>query len=141
MQETPAIAAVLLCLALGACGGARDEDPSLAAMEAVHGTAVWQGRLPCADCDAIETRLVLERRDDGDRLYALEEVYVAAGETAQFEEEGEWRLRDAMLSLESDAGGLRRYRLVHGGALQVRDPQGRLYPGREHDLLLPAGRP
>ena len=30
--------------------------------------------------------------------------------------------------------------LVGGGALQVRDPQGQVFPGREHDLLLPVGR-
>lgn len=144
MPHVPATVVViaLSCLALlGGCDRPRDEDPALAAMEAVHGTAAWQGRLPCADCEAIETRLVLERRDDGERLYALEEVYVAAADTEQFRESGEWHLDDVVLSLESQAGGVRRYGLVHGGALQVRDPRGRVYPGREHDLLLPAGYP
>lgn len=142
MSRAPAIAAVPLCLALATgCGGARDEgDDALSGLVAVHGAVEWRGSLPCADCEGIETHLVLERRD-GDRLYALHEVYMAAGDTAQFRESGEWRLDDLLLSLESDAGSRRHYGLVRGGALQVRDPQGRVYPGREHDLLLPAGHP
>ena len=79
---------------------------------------------------------------DGERLYELVEVYVAVDGSASFEESGRWHLDDALLSLEPDTGGLRRFALVQGGALQVRDPGGRVFPGREHDLLLPsAGHP
>ena len=46
------------------------------------------------------------------------------------------------LDIPPHLGVLRRYALVQGGALQVRDPGGRVFPGREHDLLLPsAGHP
>lgn len=105
------------------------------------GVAEWRGRLPCADCEAIDTRLVLEQAD-GHRSYRLVEVYVAVDGSQSFDEAGEWRLDDRLLSLEAGTGGLRRYALVQGGALQVRDPGGRVFPGREHDLLLPsAGHP
>ena len=139
--HVPAIA--LLCaVLLAACGDAPERDPALPGFDgAVDAGAVeWRGRLPCADCEAIDTRLVLERRGD-ERVYALVEVFVAAGERARFEETGEWRMDDAVLSLDPGDGGVRHYGLVHGGALQVRDARGQVYPGREHDLLLPACHP
>lgn len=104
-----------------------------------QGVAEWRGSLPCADCEAIDTRLVLEQRGDV-RRYRLVEVYVALDGSQSFNEAGEWSLDASLLSLEPGTGGLRRYALVRGGALQVRDPGGEVFPGREHDLLLPVGR-
>lgn len=128
-----------------AAGCGRGGDVDSAAGGAGQGVGVkgdsveWRGSLPCADCQAIDTRLVLAR-NDGDQVYELVEVYVAADGSMRFEEAGEWRLDDALLTLEPRTGGLRRYRVAHGGMLQVRDPDGRVFPGREDDVLLPIGR-
>ena len=141
MPRVPALALALLLAALAAgCTRTDDAAAPLPDLGGGDGVMEWRGSLPCADCEAIDTRLVLERRGER-RLYQLVEVYVAVDGSASFEESGEWRLDDALLSLEPDTGGLRRYALVHGGALQVRDFRGQVFPGRDHDLLLPAGHP
>ncbi|NLA68460.1 MAG: copper resistance protein NlpE [Gammaproteobacteria bacterium] len=126
----PLAAALVACTAGdGAPGAARDPGAGGDALE-------WQGRMPCADCEAIDTRLVLEQRGS-ERLYELVEVYLSVDGDVSFEESGEWRLDHAMLSLEPEGGGIRRYALVHGGALQARDLRGRTLPGRERGLLQP----
>ena len=134
----PAPALLLACLLTG-CVREDAADPEPSGPGAGHGTVEWRGSLPCADCEAIDTRLVLQRQAGGQR-YELVEVYVAVDGSVSFEESGEWRLHQALLSLEPDTGGLRRYALVHGGALQVRDMRGRAYPGRDTDLLQPVAR-
>lgn len=138
----PRVLAPLLVLAaavaVAGCSGG-DEQAVDAGPGIGEGVVEWRGSLPCADCEAIDTRLVLEHRD-GQRRYRLVEVYVALDGSQSFNEAGEWRLDDALLSLEPATGGLRRYALVGGGALQVRDPAGAVFAGREHDLLQPAGR-
>lgn len=138
----PRLNALLVALLLAgvAAGCVREPDDAGTDPPAFgEGAAEWRGRLPCADCEAIDTRLVLERQAGRDR-YRLVEVYVAVDGSQSFDESGEWRLDGQLLSLEPGTGGLRRYALVGGGALQVRDPQGQVFPGREHDLLLPIGR-
>jgi len=132
---------VALLLAGVAAGCARESADTAGTTPPAlgEGAAEWRGRLPCADCEAIDTRLVLERQGGRDR-YRLVEVYVAVDGSQSFDEAGEWRLDGQLLSLEPGTGGLRRFALVGGGALQVRDPQGQAFPGREHDLLLPVGR-
>lgn len=113
-------------------------DAHLPIPEAGDGMVEWRGSLPCADCESIDTRLVLGR-SDGEHVYELVEVYVAADGGMRFQEAGRWQFDDAVLSLEPRNGGLRRYGLIHGGALQVRDLRGREFPGRQGDVLLPAG--
>lgn len=139
-----------LMLVLGAVAGltagcGRNGDPArngdatgLERLAGGDGAVEWQGSLPCADCRAIDTRLVLGH-SDGERIYELVEVYVATEGDMRFEEAGRWRVEDALLELESEDGGLRRYGVVHGGMLQVRDPRGHVFPGRERDVLLPVG--
>lgn len=133
--------ALLLAGLLSACAreDAATGHDSLPGLAPGQDAVEWRGSLPCADCEAIDTRLVLERRR-GEQRYELVEVYVALDGSVSFEETGEWQLERSMLSLEPGTGGLRRYALVHGGVLQVRDLRGRVFPGREHDLLLPAAR-
>ncbi len=139
MPRLPVIALALLLAALAAgCGRDQDADGAHPDMDAAGSVLEWRGSLPCADCEAIDTRLLLERRGD-ERVYELMEVYVSVDGDMSFEESGRWSLDDGLLDLEAAGGGVRRYGLVQGGALQVRDPRGRTYPGREHDLLLPAG--
>jgi hypothetical protein len=139
MPRVHATALALLFAGLAA-GCTRDDDagPVRPDMGGGHGTIEWRGSLACSDCQAIDTRLVLERRG-GERVYELVEVYVAVDGSVSFEETGEWRLDHALLSLEPDTGGLRRYALVQGGALQARDLRGRALPGHEGELLQPVG--
>jgi len=49
----------------------------------------WLGVLPCADCDGIQTRLVL-LSENGARHYLLEETYLGAEGDNNFVQEGEW---------------------------------------------------
>jgi len=130
---------LLLACLLAGCVRDDGADPGLSAAGAGHGTIEWRGSLPCADCEAIDTRLVLQR-DAGAQRYELVEVYVAVDGSMSFEARGEWRLHHALLSPEPDTARPRRYRVVHGGALQVRDMGGRPFPGRDGDLLQPVSR-
>lgn len=133
--RTLLFALLLAGLATG-CGRGPDvdADATLPGLDAGEGAVEWRGSLPCADCQAIDTRLVLAR-SGGEHVYELVEVYVAVDGSMRFEEAGQWRLDDAVLSLEPTTGGLRRYGLLRGGGLQVRDPRGRAFPGREDDVL------
>ncbi|HEX5693433.1 MAG TPA: copper resistance protein NlpE N-terminal domain-containing protein, partial [Arenimonas sp.] len=86
-------------LALAACGqdappgdGAADPaaTPDTAAPADGDSERAWLGVLPCADCDGIQTRLVL-RAEAGVRRYVLEETYLGAEGDNAFIQEGEWR--------------------------------------------------
>lgn len=137
------LALALAGLAAG-CGAGDDATAgdAAAAMPGrgpADGPVEWRGSMPCSDCEGIDTRLVLGHAD-GERVYELVEVYLAVDGSMRFEEAGQWQLDEAVLSLEPRTGGLRRYGVVAGGALQVRDLRGRAFPGRETDVLLPAGR-
>lgn len=136
-----AVTTCLLALGLAIAGCSRGDGGTATPPPLGDGdVAEWRGTLPCADCQGIDTRLVLERRD-GVQSYRLVEVYAAVDGSQSFDESGEWTLERQLLSLAPGTGGLRRYAVVGGGALQVRAPDGRVFPGREHDLLLPAGGP
>lgn len=139
--HVPAITLLFAVLTAGCTReqGPGDADGAVPGLDPGQGTVEWRGAMPCADCEAIDTRLVLGRDADTQR-YELVEVYVAVDGSVSFEERGEWRLHHTLLSLEPDTGGLRRYALVHGGALQVRDLRGHTLSGREEDLLRPVGR-
>ncbi len=140
--RTLLFALILFGLAAGCGRGGgpgTDGDATLSGLGAGEGAVEWRGSLPCADCQVIDTRLVL-KRSGGEHLYELVEVYVAVDGSMRFDEAGQWRLDNTVLSLEPSTGGLRRYGLLRGGGLQVRDPRGRAFPGREGDVLLPVGR-
>lgn len=132
---------LLPCLALAACDA---PSPSVAhapgvqapALDAGDGRIEWQGRLPCADCDAIDTRLLLQR-DGAARDYTLTEVYQDGDGGARFVETGHWRQERALLRLHDGAGSRRAYALLPDGRLQPRDWHGRpLSPGAD-DVLVP----
>ncbi|MBB1473592.1 MULTISPECIES: copper resistance protein NlpE N-terminal domain-containing protein [unclassified Luteimonas] len=137
MARLPAVLLILLALASAGCEPARGPDAQLPALGGVDGRIEWRGTLPCADCEGIDTQLVLERQGEA-RQYALVEVYIALDGSMRFEETGAWRLDDALLSLEPATGGLRRYALQRDGTLQARDAAGMAFPGREGDILQPA---
>jgi len=58
----------------------------------------WAGLLPCADCQGIDTRLVL-RTEDGKRNYMLTETYLGGTGKTSFNRAGTWT------ELQASAGG------------------------------------
>jgi copper homeostasis protein (lipoprotein) len=87
-------------LALAACGRDAPSEAGVGAEQADTAEETspsvaedfertWLGVLPCADCDGIQTRLVL-RGENGTRRYQLEETYLGADGDNVFQQEGEW---------------------------------------------------
>lgn len=136
MARLPAALLIALTVVAGGCDLARPPDPALPALGTGDGRIEWRGTLPCADCEGIDTLLVLERQGEVNR-YELVEVYIARDGSMRFEEAGAWRVDDALLSLEPTTGGLRRYALLRDGGLQARDTAGLVFTGREGDILQP----
>ncbi len=97
----------------------------------------WRGMRSCADCDGIETVLVLERAG-GTQRFELIETYLAMPDSARFADTGAWSLDGQAVRLYADDGAQRHYALLRGGRLQPGDAEGRAFSRREADLLLPA---
>lgn len=127
-----------LVLPLSACqrpqSGAGAPQP-VAPLEQVNGRIEWQGLLPCADCDGIQTSLVLERAGNA-RRFSLTEIYLGE-DGARFVESGQWRSGQGLLDLQADGGARRVYGLLPDGRLQPRDTRGGRYADREGDFLVP----
>ena len=126
-------------LALSGCGRSdTDADPAGSAPPApAAGEApapapadsafdiTWQGVLPCADCDGIQTRLRLIADGEG-RRYELQESYLAADGGELFEAQGAWteQVRDfdstSTVVYELDTNGAKRwFALQPDGALEL----------------------
>jgi hypothetical protein len=131
---------VRLCIAwlgmccLAGCHG-RPAAPAADAVIAPQARAEWRGRLPCADCDAIDAQLVLERGSrDG---YRLTENYRTGGTTTRFVEQGRWQRQDTLLRLRGEGGSLRVYALLPDGRLQPRGSHGATLTSADEDVLVP----
>lgn len=110
--------------------------PPLPQIERGNGRIAWQGALACADCEAIQTQLVLERTGDV-RGYTLTETFFAADGGTRFVEAGRWQRAGDLIRMQGDTGSVRAYALLSDGSLQPRDPRGRRFPARHGDVLLP----
>lgn len=89
--------------------------------------ATWQGVLPCADCDGIQTRLRLVADDQG-RRYELQETYLARDGGEVFQGQGTWTEESAVLGDQPavvyrlDTNGASRwFSLQPDGALEMLD--------------------
>jgi len=100
------------------------------------GRIEWQGLLPCADCDGIQTQLSLLRNGDS-RSYVLTETYLAEEGDTRFVDGGQWQRDGDLLRLRGNAGGIHVYALLADGRLQPRDAQGRAFTPRDGDFLEP----
>ena len=97
---------VVLLLALAGCKpGAEQGAPATAGggeqvvpAGAQDTERTWAGQLPCADCQGIDTRLVL-RTEDGKRNYVLTETYLGGSGKTSFNRAGTWT------ELQYKAGG------------------------------------
>lgn len=139
MTRSTLVPILLAVLALAACS----REPAPAPTEPAPGRSaeataateagenferIWIGVLPCADCDGIQTRLLLTRDDDG-QTYELEETYLGAEDDAVFNQTGRW-VRDGdgerdLFVLDPDAPAGRRFELRPDGALDLLDGEGR----------------
>lgn len=99
--------------------------------------AEWRGRMPCADCDAIDAQLVLQRGGDRDDGYRLVETYRSGDAAARFVEQGRWQREDRILRLRGDGGSLRFYALLPDGRLQPRGMHGATLALADEDALEP----
>lgn len=93
--------------------------------------ATWQGVLPCADCEGIQTRLRLVADDQG-RRYELQETYLAQDGGEVFEGQGSWNEETAVLDDQPTVvyrldtqGASRWFALQPDGALEMLDGQER----------------
>lgn len=84
---------------------------------------VWQARLPCADCDAIDTTLSLQRVDGAAR-YELREAFVDGARGEQYAESGDWSRDGVLVRLQADGGGHRVYAIERDGRLSPRGRDG-----------------
>ncbi|HST45751.1 MAG TPA: copper resistance protein NlpE N-terminal domain-containing protein [Luteimonas sp.] len=131
------LATVLLstCAVLTGCG--TEQVPTAAQLPIARGDArvEWRGLAACADCEGIETVLVLERAGD-ERRYDLVETFLAEDGGGRFGEVGEWTLQAATLDLSSSTGARRRYRVLPGGGLGP-DADGDVPADQGNGVLLP----
>lgn len=140
LRSVPVLAplVVALLVATAGCDGESRRGAALPGLQQGAASVEWRGTLPCADCEGIDTLLVLQRGDDAQR-YDLVEVYLAEEGSARFEEGGDWRLDGPVLALEPDTGGQRHFRVQPGGALQASDVEGRALAPGAGAVLHPTG--
>ena len=112
-----------LLLALAGCRREEPPPPPAAAAtlaplpETFRGE--WRGLLPCADCEAIEVELVLERTGTSARFVLLER-YRGGPAPGEYRSEGGWRESacelqgETGLCIELDGPGLRWFRHADG---------------------------
>lgn len=136
MSARAALACVAL-LALAACDAPRTQAPPiLAPVEQADGRIAWGGMQPCADCDGIDTTLVLVR-DGGRQHFTFSETYLGQP-PARFVTRGAWTREGALLRLQADDGTRLGYAVLDDGRLQPRDLRGRRLSTADGDgLLLP----
>lgn len=130
---------VLAALLVAGCdgGGAGRGGPSPAAAQLEDdGRIEWQAVLACADCDGIETALVLNRAGD-QRDYTLTETFLAADGSDRFVEQGRWQRDEGLIRLQTASNGLRVFALLPDGRLEPRDRRGRRFAPRQGDALMP----
>ncbi len=136
MTRTLHAALILGCTLVGAgCDAQRTAvPPILAPMEQADGRIEWSGMQPCADCEGIDTSLVLAR-EGGRQRFTFSETYLAQ-RPARFVTSGAWRREGALLRLEADDGARLGYAVLADGRLQPRDARGRRLSTADGDGLL-----
>lgn len=139
MVMSPRIVSMALAaLLVAGCGSGNDDgsrSPAAAQLEG-DGRIEWQAVLACADCDGIETALVLNRAGE-QRDYTLTETFLSDDGGDRFVEQGDWQRDDELIRLQSPNNGLRVFALLPDGRLEPRDRRGRRFASRQGDALAP----
>ena len=128
-----------LLAALGGCGGTSSPADNARIVQPPAGSdgrVEWRGWLPCADCDGIDTQLVLQRIGQVND-YRLTETYRAADQGARFVEQGHWQRQADLVRLQGDDGSRRMFALLADGRLQSRDGHGQPLAPSEDEFLDP----
>ena len=128
---------LLATLAVVACGEMPAPDKqgrahSLPPFTGSAGQLAWEGVLACADCEGIETRLVLEREGidpilgsgNAQPRYELLETFLANDGGERYREQGQWQRVGRLLRLQADEGGERVFAIEPDGRLSLRDGDG-----------------
>lgn len=139
VRARSAVPLLWLVLLAGCDNGGRQAQPTVSPLPQLQqgdGRIQWQGLLACADCDGIQTTLLLQR-SGGDRSYTLTETYLADADGVRFVETGDWRTEADLLRLQGTSGGVRVFAMLPDGRLQPRDGRGRRFAAREDDVLMP----
>ena len=144
---------LLATLVVVACGEMPAPDNqgrarSLPPIGASAGQLAWEGVLACADCEGIETRLVLDREAidpilgarDAQPRYELLETFLAVDGGERYREQGQWQREGRLLRLHADAGGERVFAIERDGRLSLRDGNGDAPAGAAR-LLAPVTPP
>ncbi len=130
---------IVLALLVAGCDGGDagrgGHSPAAAQLES-DGRIEWQAVLACADCDGIDTALVLNRAGD-QRDYTLTETFLATDGGDRFVEQGRWQRDEELIRLQAASHGLRVFALLPDGRLEPRDRRGRRFVRREGDALVP----
>ena len=116
----PCLVAALLC----ACGDAPRAPAQAPQASGADDVLVWQGVVACADCAGIDTRLRLQGGHGAAAQYQLVEAFLDDAGAEYFREEGRWERQGPILTLHTQAGGVRRYRIEGDGALVAVDRAG-----------------
>lgn len=139
---------LLTTLAVVACGempapdkqGQANRAQSLPPFVESTGQLAWEGILACADCEGIETRLVLDREGSGQPRYQLLETFLADDGGERYREHGQWQREGRLLRLHADDGSERVFAIEIDGRLSLRDANGSEPPGAAR-LLTPVTAP
>jgi copper homeostasis protein (lipoprotein) len=141
-QTSMTLLVLAMTLALAACDRAADapapaapDATTVAPADADAGATednferTWLGVLPCADCDGIQTRLLLVR-EGSEQSYELQETYLGADGEAVFDQKGSWTRESddeerSLYRLDPATPGGRRFELRPDGALELLDGAGR----------------
>ena len=123
---------------MGDAGRQRGPDPPpLAQPGRADLFGVFEGRVPCTDCERVKVRLTLSADDAAPTDYVLELIHVGQGDERQVSE-GSWRIESGAAAdpdattyvLDEHAPeGYRRYLAVGDDILFFLDADGRLVVG------------
>ncbi|MEO6138795.1 MAG: copper resistance protein NlpE N-terminal domain-containing protein [Luteimonas sp.] len=94
----------------------------------------WRGLLGCADCDGIQTQLLLHHGASGQEFH-LTEIYLAHDQGARFDDHGHWQRQADLLQLQGASGSLRVYAVLPDGRLQPRDGHGATLSANTEETL------
>lgn len=134
----PWTTSIALCLLLAGCGVDRPAASAvpLPQLEQIDGSMEWRGRLPCADCDGIETALRLRHGNAYDD-YQLVEVYLSGDDGLRFAETGMWERQGNLIRVRPDDGGSRVYAVMADGHLRPSYDDGQAIRDRDTIRLQP----
>lgn len=124
----------IMALVLIACTSTRNinETPAAAQSLLQKAVAVWEGTLPCPDCERIDYRLTLNADN------SFEEVSVFRGETlSETHENGTWQMNaDSIVILKQDQN-VYKYFSLNNQQLEMMDLEGKLIDSVEQYRLQP----